>query len=106
MKTYVVSTSLKGPHQGACSEYPQHIFLWRNKRNINILLLKKVQSTLVISNSRGLIEILRDIHSSTYQICRIKEKLVRTTTFNKYIYNWTLEVKDILKILWKREIAP
>ena len=33
-----------------------------------------VQSTLVISNSKGLSEILRDILTSTYQVCRIKEK--------------------------------
>ena len=52
----------------------------------------KIQSTLVISNSKGLSEILRDIRISTYQICRI---LIRLTTFNKYICNWTLEVRDI-----------
>ena len=68
--------------------------------------LCKVQSTLVISNSKVLSEILRDIRTSTYQSCRIEEKIIRTTTFNKYICNWTLEVTDILKILWKRgEIA-
>ena len=33
-----------------------------------------IQSTLVISNSKGLSEILRDIHTSIYQVCRIKEK--------------------------------
>ena len=66
-----------------------------------------VQSTLVISNSKGLCEILRDIHTSTYQICRIEEKIIQTTTFNKYMCDWTLEVRDILKIFWKRgEIAP
>ena len=43
-----------------------------------------IQSTLVISNSKGLFEILRDIRTSTYQICRIEEKIIRTTTFNKY----------------------
>ena len=35
-----------------------------------------VQSTLVISNSKGLSEILRDIRSSTYQVCRIEEKII------------------------------
>ena len=50
----------------------------------------KVQSTLFMSNSKGLSEILRDIHTSTYQICRIEEKLIRLTTFNKYMCNWTL----------------
>ena len=34
-------------------------------------------------------------------------KIIQTTTFNKYVCNWTLDVRDILKILWKRgEIAP
>ena len=56
-----------------------------------------IQSTLFISNSTGLSEILRDIRTSTYQICRIEEKLIRLTTFNKYMCNWTLEVRDILK---------
>ena len=66
-----------------------------------------IQSTLVISNSKGLSEILRDTRTSTYQICITEEKLIWLTTFNKYICNWTLEVPDILKILWKRgEIAP
>ena len=66
-----------------------------------------LQSTIVISNSKGLIKILRDIRTSTYQICRIKEKIIQTTTFNEYIFNWTFEVRDILKILCKGvEIAP
>ena len=66
-----------------------------------------IQSTLVISKSKGLSEILQDIRTSTYQICRIEEKIIRTTTFDKYKCNWTLGVRDILKILWKRgEIAP
>ena len=66
-----------------------------------------MQSTLVMSNSKRFSEILRDIRTSTYQICRVQEKIIRLTTFNKYIYmNWT-EVRDILKILLKRgEIAP
>ena len=37
---------------------------------------KNIQSTLVISNSKGLSEILRDIRSSTYQVCRIEEKII------------------------------
>ena len=66
-----------------------------------------IQSTLVISKSNGFSEIHRDIRTSTYQICRIEEKIIRATTFNKFICNWTLEVRDISKILWKRgEIAP
>ena len=66
-----------------------------------------IQSTLIISNTKALSEIFRDIRTSTYQICRIEEKIIQTTTFNKYMGNWILEVRDISKILWKRgEIAP
>ena len=36
----------------------------------------ELQSTLVISNSKGLSEILRDIRSSTYLVCRIEEKII------------------------------
>ena len=72
-----------------------------------ILHLMYIQSTLVISNFKGLSEILRGIRTSTYQIFRIEEKLIQLITFNKYMCKWTLEVRDILKILWKRgEIAP
>ena len=47
-----------------------------------------------------------DIRTSTYLIFRIEEKIL-TTTFNKVLCNWTLDVRDISKILWKRgEIAP
>ena len=76
-------------------------------RNYHGNINYNIQSTLVISNSTGLSGKLRDIRTSTYQICRIEEKLIRLTTFNKYMCNWTVEVRDILKILWKRgEIAP
>ena len=44
-----------------------------------------IQSSLVFSKSKGLSEILRDIRTSTYQICRTGEKIIRTTTFNKFI---------------------
>ena len=34
---------------------------------------QRIQSTLVISKSKGPSETLRDIRTSTYQICRIDE---------------------------------
>ena len=61
-----------------------------------------IQSTLVISKSKGLFEILRDIRASTYQLSSIEKIRNRTTTFHKRICNLTPEVRDILKILWKR----
>ena len=63
----------------------------------------QIQSTLVISNSKGLCEILRDIRTSTYHICRIEETVNRPTIFNKCICNLAPEVRYILKILRKRE---
>ena len=46
-------------------------------------LKHQFQSTLVISKSKRLSEILRDIRTSTYQICRTDEKINRTTTCQK-----------------------
>ena len=80
---------------------------WISSLSFYTIKFSHIQSTLVISNSKGLSEILRDIRSSTYQVCRIEEKIIWLITFNKLIGNWTFEVRDILKILWKRgEIAP
>ena len=42
-----------------------------------------IQSTLVISKSKGPSERLRDIRTSTYQICRIEENTNQTTKFHK-----------------------
>ena len=33
--------SLEAPRRGASNEYPQHMFLWRNTKNINTFGLKK-----------------------------------------------------------------
>ena len=32
--------SLEGPHRDASNEYPQHMFLSRNKKNIDIFLVE------------------------------------------------------------------
>ena len=42
----------------------------------------EIQSTLVISKSKGPAETLRDIRTSTYQTCRIEENTKRTTKFH------------------------
>ena len=45
-----------------------------------------IQSTIIISKSKGLSEILRDIRTSTYRICRTEEKLKRKPHFtNEYV---------------------
>ena len=67
-----------------------------------------IQSTLVNSKSKGPSAILRDIRTSTYQMCRIEENTYQTTKFHRWTCNLTPLVKEyMLKILWKkREIAP
>ena len=110
---YRHSVSLAQAHINEKSNKSSHTYriyimhIYRMNSKIAKWLTYIVQSTLVISNSKGLSEILRDIRSSTYQVCRIEKKIIWLTTFNKLIGNWTFEVRDILKILWKRgEIAP
>ena len=55
-------------------------------------ILKKInhiQSTLVISKSKGPSKTVRDIRTSTYQICSIEEKTIWTTNFYKWLCNLT-----------------
>ena len=61
------------------------MFIRRN--SLNRLGLRainfNIQSTLVISKSKGPAETLRDIRTSTYQMCTIEENTKQTTTFHK-----------------------
>ena len=74
-------------------QYFRFLLTFHVKRLPSEFFQPELQSILVISNFKGLSEILRDIRTSTYQICRIEEKLIRLTTFNKYMCNWTLELE-------------
>ena len=47
------------------------------------VIISKLQSTLVISKSKGPSKTVRDIRTSTYQICSIEEKTIGTTKFYK-----------------------
>ena len=58
----------------------------------------RIQSTPVISKSKGPSETLRDIRTSTYQMCRIEENTNRTTKFHKWTCNLTTLVRNIC---WK-----
>ena len=103
------NTEKKGEYLSVLSLilFPWLMFLTKLFKLLWTNVKKYIQLTLVISKSKGLSELLRDIHISTYKICRIQEKLNRTTTFLKWICNLTPEVRDRLKILWKRgESAP
>ena len=62
-------------------------------------LICVVQSTLVISKSKGPSKTVRDIHTSTYQICSIEEKkTIWTTKFYKWLCNLTPLIRNIY---WK-----
>ena len=64
--------------------------------NINRFhFLFQIQSTLVISESKGPSETLRDIRTSTYQICKIEENTNRTTKFHKSTCSLTPLVRNI-----------
>ena len=54
-----------------------------------------IQSTLVISKSKGPSETLRYIRTSTYQICRIEENTKRTTEVHKGTCKLTPLVRNI-----------
>ena len=69
--------ALRGPANSLCSIYET------SKGQSEHLQNFIVQSTLVISKSKGPSKTLRDIRTSTYQICSIEEKTIRTTKFHK-----------------------
>ena len=50
---------------------------------IQALDIVQIQSTLVVSKSKGSSETLLDILTSTYQICRIVENTNQATKFHK-----------------------
>ena len=57
-------------------------------------LSKQIQSTLVISKSKEPSETLRDIQTSTYQMCRIEENINQTTEFLK----WTCHLTPLVRL--------
>ena len=50
---------------------------------LNEMYIVEIQLTLVISKLKGPTKTLRDIRTSTCQICSIEEKTIRTTRFHK-----------------------
>ena len=59
--------------------------------------MSELQSTLVISNSKGLSEIIRDMRTSTHQTFRIEEKLIRKAHLTNIYVIGLLK----LEIYWK-----
>ena len=43
--------SLEAPRRGASNEYPQHMFSWRNKKDISIFRMKKAPYLLLCIES-------------------------------------------------------
>ena len=88
-----------------------HTYLGQRSSYLCMIKGKLIQSTLVISNSKGLTETLRDIRTSTYQSWESEENNKLNNHIDKWICNLTPEVRNIYIyiyiIMWKRgEIAP
>ena len=85
--------SLEPPHRGDSNEYPQPVF-WAEIRKNNVYPCKpqffyiKVgfKGVKIIQACFRDAEILRDIHISTYQICRIQEKIEQLRFTNEYVF--------------------
>ena len=58
---------------------------------------KYIQSTLVISKSKAPSETLRNIRTSTYQICRVEENTNQISKFHKRTCNLTPLVRMYIK---------
>ena len=69
--------------------YSLHQFFVRKRYSAFVLVLwpettvSLLQSTLVISKSKGPSKTVRDIRTSTYHMCRNEENTNRTTKFYK-----------------------
>ena len=139
---YVVEKPLEVHQWDSSNEYPQHMFSWRNKENIyldiplfwsyaecvmcmqiwantaNLLQAHnfvQLQLTLVILKFKGLSEV-RDIGTSTYQICRTIKPSITIAAENFYFlflrirswhFMWIISLADALHdnvktyFLWK-----
>ena len=69
--------SLEAPHRGASNEYPQYMFLLRNKKDISIFWMKNAPYLLLWKSKR----VYMDVFSIT-----------KTRLF-KYIENFTTKKK-------------
>ena len=76
-----------------CAQWNKSLFI--NIQRGDSFICSEVQSTLVISKSRGPSKTLRDIRTSTYQICSIEQKVIRTTKFHKRLCDLTPLVRNI-----------
>ena len=64
---------------------------------LTAVTLNELQSTLVISNSKGLSETLPDIRTSTYQFAEMRKTINRTAHLTNEYVIWLLK----LEIYWK-----
>ena len=96
--------SLEAPEWGASNEYPQHMFLWTNKKNINIFWLKKVPYLkLILYNTclsgAGGFDILTDL----MQLDTIKEiKLSDILFIEMDLPFWPFVVVFFIIIYWEQ----
>ena len=89
LRSYTKIWNIKRKSLDIYFKSPILVVQWKTRSQLAENIEIQVQSTLVISTSKGLSEILRAIRTSTYQICRFEQKLIRLTSFNKYMCNLT-----------------
>ena len=96
---HTCGNSLEVPCQGSSSDYTQYRLFWRTKKYSQLSL------SWIPRDSLKHFEISICWH---IRVERVRKPINWTTIFNKWICNWTPEVRNILyKIMWKRgEIAP
>ena len=92
-RTHMLWYSLEAPRRGASNEYPQHMFLLRNKKDISIFWMKKAPYLLLCS---GLILVGLNIQNVTLEqrifgsfIPRCKWANITKTRLFKCIENFT-----------------
>ena len=71
------------PLKNTCSPGPGCSKLMTLLVNVSLKFHMLIQATLVTSKLKGPSETLRDIRTSTYQMCGTEENTNRTTKFHK-----------------------
>ena len=73
--------SLEAPHWGTSNEYPQHMFSWRNKKDISIFRKKKSALSVAMINRNEKVSIIHYSMQMTFDSWQ-------QTYFNQIVSKW------------------
>ena len=85
--------SLEAPCRGASNEYPQHMFLWRKKKNINIFRLEKKAFYLELQYGSG---------KRTNFFFSFRGPILQSAIFRRVVWSKPFRVKKIYSKLCAR----